>query len=453
MLRRTTQAGVFTILALLAALPLAALDVSSVKQGALERRGKTWEQRSEFESPVREGGRLILRADQGSVSIHPVPGGRVSCSVLLRAYTPDEEAARRLFDRYQLSARSAEGGGVYLTSQSPAVARHGSSLRVRLQINVPQRFHLDVETQGGDISVEAPLTGDARLTTAAGDVHTSDITGLVRIETGSGSITLGNIGSDVIARTAGGSIRVGDVKGDSTLETGGGEIDTGTVTGTLRADTAGGDVIVGGAAGPVMAQTAGGQIQIGHAVGSVRAQTAGGSIRLNGARGRVVAETDGGSIDLLQVDGAVRASTPDGRILAEFNCTRKTFGASRLETSLGDVYVYLPTDLPITIDATIDTAAGRQIQSDFPLDIQGTKEELVPTTLHGYGNLNGGGDVLKIRTVAGNIEIRKIDDTSLRELRQLEENNWNDAGRERDQRRRAADHQRQQQRDEDNHDQ
>ena len=252
---------------------------------------------------------------------------------------------------------------------------------------------------------------------------------------------------------------MGDVKGDASLETSGGEIVTGSVAGALKAETAGGDIVVGGATGQVVARTAGGQIQIGPTGGSVRAETAGGSIRLQGARGRVVAETAGGSIDLLEVESAVRASTAAGRILAEFNCTKKTFGPSQLETSMGDVYVYLPTNVPLTIDAAIETAAGRQIQSDFPLDIQGDKEELVPSTLRGHGTLNGGGEVLKIRTVAGNIEIRKIDEASLRELQQREESNWKawqERRAEKDRRRQEQEkerRQRQQERDEDNHDQ
>ncbi len=125
---------------------------------------------------------------------------------------------------------------------------------------------------------------------------------------------------------------------------------------------------------------------------------------------------------------------------------------------MGDVYVYLPTNVPLTIDAAIDTAAGRQIHSDFPLDIQGDKEELVPSTLRGHGTLNGGGEVLKIRTVAGNIEIRKIDDASLRELQQREESNWKawqEQRAEKERRRQEQEkerRQRQQERDEDDHD-
>jgi hypothetical protein len=444
--------------AVLFALPLAALDASSVKQGAPVKRGNSWEQRSEFESPVTDGARLLLRADNGGVSINPTSSGKVTCIVIVRAYTANETQARGLFDKFQLNARSVEAGGVYLSSQSPRQAGHGSNLRVQFQIAVPRRFNVDVTTQGGDIALEAPLDGEARLTTAGGDVRSSDVTGALRIETAGGSIEVGRIGGDLSARTAGGSIRVGDAKSNVILETSGGEIVTGAVTGSLRAETAGGDVVVAGANGQLVARTAGGQIQIGPTGSSVRAETAGGSIQLHGARGHVVAETAGGSIDLLQVESAVRATTAAGRILAELNCTRKSFGASQLETSMGDVYVYLPGDVPLTIDAAIATAAGHQIQSDFPLDIQGNKEDLVPSTLRGHGNLNGGGETLRLRTVAGNIEIRKIDEASLRDLQQREDDNWKawqDRRAEKDQRRQEVEkerRQRQQERDGDEHD-
>ncbi|MGO8818907.1 MAG: DUF4097 family beta strand repeat-containing protein [Terriglobia bacterium] len=449
----------FALLALLTATPLVALDVSSVKQGAPVRHGNSWQQVSEFEAPTREGARLLLRADSGTVDIRPGPGDKVSCAVTLRAYTSDEAKARRLFDAFQLSSRSVEAGGIYLTSQSPQRGHHESKFRISFLITVPQRYNLDVETQGGDINVDTPLEGEARLTTAGGDVHTSDISGPVRIETAGGGISVGKIGGALSARTAGGGIHVDGAKGDTILETSGGEIVTGEVAGSLRAETAGGDIVVGGATGQVQAQTSGGQIQIGPTGGGVRAETAGGSIRLQSARGRVVAETAGGSIDLLKVDGAVRASTAAGRILTEFNWSNKNFGPSQLETSMGDIYVYLPNNMPLTIDAAIDTAAGRQIRSDFPLTIQSDKEELVPSTIRGRGTLNGGGETLKIRTVAGNIEIRKIDDASLQELQRREDSNWrgwNERQAERERRRLEQERQRrqrQQEGDEGDHDQ
>ena len=78
---------------------------------------------SEFEAPIKEGGRLLLRADNGAVNISPTPGDKVNCIVTLRAYTPDEAKARRLFDMFQLSAR-IDGGGWHLHHQriAPATA-------------------------------------------------------------------------------------------------------------------------------------------------------------------------------------------------------------------------------------------------------------------------------------------------------------------------------------------
>jgi hypothetical protein len=408
----------------LAALPWHAFGQSIAKRGAPVRHGNAWTETYEWNAPAREGGKLILRADVGSVEITPGPGNQLEGRVVLRVYTGSEEKARRVFDVYHLSARVIEGSGVYVSGELPGWVRHGGSVGAEFEIKLPAHFNLDIETQGGDIGLEGPLQGEARLTTAGGDIHAEDISGPIRVETAGGGIRLGNLGARAEVRTAGGSIHIGNVRGDATIETSGGGIQVGQVDGTLRAETAGGDVVIAGAAGQVTAQTAGGQIQVGPTGGSVRAETAGGSIRLRGARGRVVAETAGGSIDLLQLAAGVRANTSDGRILAEFDASAKTFAASELETSMGDVYVYLPAGLPLTIDAAIDAAAGHHIVTDFPLTILGDKEDFSERTIRGHGTLNGGGEVLRIRTVAGNIEIRKLDSRSLEDLKSREETNW-----------------------------
>ena len=422
--KRLLQSAIWLWLAVLPWPALGQVQVS-VKRGGPERHGACWTETFEWNALAREGGKLILRAGMGSVEITPGAGNQLEGRLVLRVYTRSEEQARRVFDAYHLSARAIEGSGVYVNGELSGSRHRDHSAGAEFDIKLPARFNLDVETQGGDIGLEGPLQGEARLTTAGGDIHTADISGPSKVETAGGGITLGNLGARAEARTAGGSIHVGNVRGDANIETSGGEIQVGQVDGTLRAETAGGDVVIAGAAGQVVAQTAGGQIQVGPTGGGVRAETAGGSIRLQGARGRVVAETAGGSIDLLQLEAGVRASTSAGRILAEFNASAKTFAASQLETSMGDVYVYLPVDLRLTIDAAIDAAAGHHIVTDFPLSILGDKEDFGERTIRGHGNLNGGGEVLRIRTVAGNIEIRKLDARSLQDLKSREETNWN----------------------------
>jgi hypothetical protein len=394
----------------------------------------------------------------GSVEITPGAGNQLEGRLVLRAFTGNEEKAHRVFEAYHLSARSIEGGGVYVNGEFSGSRRHGYSAAAEFDVKLPARFNLDVETQGGDIGVEGALQGEARLTTGGGDIHTMDISGPVRVETAGGNISLGNLGVRTEVRTAGGSIHVGNVRGDTTIETSGGEIQVGQADGTLRAETSGGDIVIAGGAGQVTASTAGGQIQVGPTGGSVRAETSGGSIRLQGARGRVVADTAGGSIDLLQLAAGVRANTSAGRILAEFEASAKTFVASELETSMGDVYVYLPPGLPLTIDAAIDAAAGHHIVTDFPISILGEKEDFSERTIRGHGTLNGGGEVLRIRTVAGNIEIRKLDSRSLEDLKSREEtwSRWqerqaekNQREREREQERREREQEREEERDQD----
>jgi len=444
----------------LAALPWQGFGQCIVKQGTPVRHGNaSWTETYEWTAPAREGGKLILRADMGTVEITPGAGNQLEGRLVLRAFTGSEERARRVFDSYHLSARSIEGGGVYVTAELAGSRRHGYSAGAEFAIKIPARFNLDVETQGGDIGVEGALQGEARLTTGGGDIHTTDISGPVRLETAGGSIGMGNLGARAEIRTSGGSIDIGNVRGDATLETSGGEIHVGQVDGTLRAETAGGDVVIAGGSGQVLAQTAGGQIQVGPTGGGVRAETAGGSIRLQGARGRVVADTAGGSIDLLQLEAGVRATTTAGRILAEFDSGAKVFTASELETSMGDVYVYLPATLHLTIDAAIDAAAGHHIVTDFPLSILGDKEDFSERTIRGHGTLNGGGEVLRIRTVAGDIEIRKLDSQSLEDLKSREEKNWNrwqerqadreQRQREREQERRERKREKEEERDQD----
>jgi len=421
-------------------LALEPADQGNVKRGEPRRQANYWEERIECSAPAREGGRLVVRADAGPLSVRPGANDRVACQVRLRCYTADEDEARRYFKEYELTLRQL-ADGVYLTGRLPQ-ERHGRmSLGAEFEITVPLRFNLDLETKGGGIGVEK-LEGQLQAVTAGGGIHTGDVTGPVRVETAGGSIQLGNVAAPVEARTAGGSIRIGDVQGAAVLETSGGEIVAGLIQGALRAETAGGDLILRGASGPIEARTSGGQIQVGQSGGSVSAQTAGGSIRLQGAQGRVEVKTAGGSIDLLQMRNAIRAATAAGAILAQIDARLKTFAASELQTSAGDIQVYLPANLPVTVDAAIDMAAGHEILSDFPLNIQKEGEAFVPVKLRGEGALNGGGEVLRLRAVAGNIEIRKLDPHTLEQLKARQESFWK-RWQEREERRRQRQQERQ----------
>lgn len=411
-------------LLLVASRPLAGLDEASVKRGEPQREGRAWVERSVCVAPAREGGRLVLRADFGSVKVVTGRNDRVDCRVRLRVFKPSEEEAKRFFRRIELGVRMLEGGGVYILERYPREYERTEWSAVDFELSVPPRFNLDMETKGGDVAV-ASLDGELHAVTAGGDVQAGDVTGPVQVETAGGDINLGNIGQRLVAQTAGGGIWVDNIKGDATLETSGGLISAGMIDGSVRADTSGGDIVLRGASGPVTAETAGGQIQIGPCGAGIRAETAGGSIRLQGAKGVVVVETAGGSIDLYRMQGAVRAENASGRILAEIEANRESFAASHLETSVGDVQVFIPPDLPLNIDALIEQSLGHKILSDFPLHLFAENEEdFGQGPKRGEGALNGGGKVLRIRTVMGNIEIRKIDSRFLEQIKARQEAFW-----------------------------
>jgi DUF4097 and DUF4098 domain-containing protein YvlB len=153
----------------------------------------------------------------------------------------------------------------------------------------------------------------------------------------------------------------------------------------------------------VKATTGGGSVDLGEIGGPVKVESGAGSIRLTSAKGRVEAETGGGSI---QLDGAtsVKAETPAGGIIVKLLSSSDVHTNSTLETTAGDITVYLANDLPITIRAAIEIANGHDIRSEFN-EIHVTSEGGTwgPKTVTADGQLKGGGPVLKVRTSSGNI--------------------------------------------------
>src|SRR5579863_3305217 len=119
---------VWLVLGLMAAaLPLQAEPVPGarasrdpyVTRGAITRQGRAWVQFLTCHVPAREGGRLTLRADSGSVVVRPDSAAQVGCIVRLAVYGTDEAMARAILGRYELSARSLGGTGVYIGGRFP----------------------------------------------------------------------------------------------------------------------------------------------------------------------------------------------------------------------------------------------------------------------------------------------------------------------------------------------
>ena len=381
---------------------------------------------------TRNGLSLHLTTDLGSVRIVPLaPGAAPEVRYTVRVET-DARAplAQRLLESYSLTAK-ATYAGVEILGAMPSQQRRGGNAQfwVQFDVMVPASYSLDVNTGVGDIETQ-DIGGSASLITQGGNIRTGRIgtvswrtvsgRPMAKLSTDGGHIQVEDVAGDLDAFTAGGHIVAGNVSGDATLRSGGGHIRAGQIGGRAQLETDGGNITLKQAASFVGVRTGGGQIDFGEVRGSVRAQTGGGGIRIITVSGPMEVESNGGSICLTRVAGAVQAATAGGNIQAWINPdaisnagTVSLAGASLLSSGSGDIVVFLPRNLAVTIDALVENGGSGRIDADpgLPLVVQMRGDHSVGP-MHATAALNGGGTALKLRTTVGKIRLQYLDSSS-----------------------------------------
>lgn len=365
--------------------------------------------------PVRDGQRLRLFTAIGNIRVRTQNSGKVNYRVRIEAdaHQPD---AQRYLAKFVLSARAVPGG-VLISARVPWNDPRGH-LWVSYELDVPRNFQLDINTQSGNIETES-TDGRISLVTGGGNLTAARVGGPARLETQGGHISVQDVAADLSAISAGGHITVGNVQGDAVIRTGGGHVRVASVQGTAQLETGGGNISLGSAGAGIIAHTSGGRIDLGEASGTIRASTGGGNIEVLQVAGSTQLDSAGGSICLTKVQGAIRASTATGTITAYFIPEGKLLGPSQLESGAGDILVYIPRELAISIDATVESIAGdflfehaskiaTRIDADpgIPLKVTHTSSGATGRTVRAEAALNGGGEVLRLKTATGNIRLR-----------------------------------------------
>lgn len=220
-----------------------------------------------------------------------------------------------------------------------------------------------------------------------------------------GEIRLGRIRGAVRCLSGGGGIWVGAAGDQAVLQTAGGEVFVREASGPVFAATGGGNIEIQRALSLVNARTGGGLVSVNQASGMVRANTSGGAIRIGAAKS-VHCESAAGAIELQSVSGALRASTLMGSILASIQDDR--FEDSFLNTGAGDITVFLPSNLAVTVQADneMSGALGR-ILSEFPEIRVHRGIWSTGKPVQAQGALNGGGPVLKLAAAGGIISLKR----------------------------------------------
>jgi DUF4097 and DUF4098 domain-containing protein YvlB len=384
------------VMVLLAAMPLLA------EEPRVSRQGGSW---VELTTGTAAPAKIVkINTDVGSVSVTGGDDQRITWVVNKRSYSRNEAEARRQFASFNVRPVLRPD---YLVIEGNYVGVREQGVSVNISVTLPRNTTLlKIETRGGSVNVNS-IGGKVDASTLAGSIRLSGIDGPALARTSGGSIDVGEAGSDLRLETAGGSINVHSANGRVRAQTAGGSIQLGSAPGAVL-ETAGGSIQVDKCSGELKASTAGGSVDVGQVEGPATLETSGGSIRLGSAKGVVKATTSGGGIRLNRLGFGAIARTAAGPITTEFVAQKGNFSDSVLETSVGDVVVYLPSDLALTIKATIENASGHMIKSDFS-EIKINKEggEYGPGEVFGQGAINGGGPLLKISTTSGNIELRR----------------------------------------------
>jgi DUF4097 and DUF4098 domain-containing protein YvlB len=348
--------------------------------------------------------RLAIESEAGSIRVNGGKDNRISFKALKRVKASSEEEARRYFEAIRFKAYSSGGTAVLRTEMSGA--RHNASIDI--EVMTPRNLeYAKASTHGGSVGIYN-ISGKAYAESMGGSVSMSDIGGMAVASTMGGSIDVDKIGGDAKLETAGGSVNIGSVNGQIVAETAGGSINVAQGKGNVSVETAGGSISVGDCGGMLKATTAGGSIDIGRVGAGAYLETAGGSIRLTSAGDVVKAVTSGGGIKLSRLPKGVYAETEAGGIEAEFIAKRGDFTDSKLITNSGDIVVYLPSDLGVTVRATIEVSNGHRVISEFDeVKVTNDNDGYGPRTVYGNGAINGGGPVLKLNTSNGNIYLKK----------------------------------------------
>jgi len=386
------------LLGTLAALAL----LAPAQETHISREGGAWGQ--EITGTLAAVKNLRVKVDMGSVMVHGGQQPGINYVVHTRSYTSSEQDARRQFESFKISA--------YVKGDTAWIVGDWQGGRPRkfsgeFTINVPREIGLvKIETEGGNIDTTG-VAGRVEAASGGGSMHLDDIGGGAHAETGGGSIDVGTISGDIGLHTGGGSIEVHHANGKIIAETGGGSVEIISAAQGASIETGGGGIEVRQCSGKVKASTGGGSIDLGDIGGPAEIETGGGSIHLASAKGHVEARTGGGGIELYGVPSA-RVETGAGGIVVKFVKTGAPPSDSRLETSAGDITVYIAPDVAISVRASVDLGNGHHITSDFPdIHIATEGDKWGPRTLNAEGKLNGGGPVLKVRTTSGDICIRR----------------------------------------------
>jgi DUF4097 and DUF4098 domain-containing protein YvlB len=295
--------------------------------------------------------------------------------------------------------------GLVISSRFVGDRRNYSS-DLDLQIMVPHRFDLEIDSMGGEVTI-------------------SNVEGKIAGKTMGGELTLVELKGDIRLTTMGGDISLSNSTVDGEMKTMGGDVRLQDVMGTVQGSTMSGDVIYKNvkrnpstpAEQQVKVKSMGGDINVDEAPFGADVSTMGGDVHVHSAVQYVKAETMGGDIDIDEADGWIKAKTMGGDVTAVV-VGDPAQGKHDVDITSysGDITLTVPDGLSMNFDIELAYTRNRsgdyKIISDFDMKQEESQEWDVEDGtprryIRGTGNVGTGANKVRIRTINGDITIRK----------------------------------------------
>lgn len=373
---------------------------------------------------------LTLEAEIGSIRVDSWTNDEVEIHIEKRIKGRREDRARSAFEEIEvvLSRRDNDVHIRVIDNDESIFFRN--RVTVEMNVRVPESCTLDLTTVDGHIEVDAVKS---RITARAvdGDIEIRKSDGQIDVGTTDGNIEIDEVNGPVTASAVDGDIEINSTRGPVKARTTDGDIDIRNTRGTVTANSVDGNIDIRRATGLVNATTTDGDIEIRDAQSGVTAKTVDGNIKTDSTVGEVDAGALEGDIHLYDARGFVNAQAARGSIevyVARTNLDTEQKVSDSLDTALdaetqcnletteGDVTIHLPEDLPASIEAE-GSSGGLllsrlwredigHIYSDFGMN----KSEwgvFFYVQSEASGDINGGGDRIRLKTNSGNIYIRE----------------------------------------------
>lgn len=372
----------------------------------------------EREFSASPGGRVVFNLESGgSIEVRGWSESRVTVEADLGNSRPEEIGL----------SIAQKGQDVTIRTEDPP--RGWDHLNLSFRVMVPAEFGVSVDTSGGGVTL-ADLEGLFEGQTMGGNLRLSKLRGRIDLSTMGGDVGLTESTIDGSVSTMGGNVNLNDVTGALHVKTMGGHLVLDSVSGGVKVETMVGDVSYthrGGSQGRtgdgvVRLSTMGGSIKVDDAPDGADVETMGGDITVGKAAEFVKASTMGGDIEIGEADGSIHANTMGGDVNARI--VEQGGAANRdilLSSQGGDITLIVPDGFSMDVDVEIEWERGHgqppRIESDFPLTVETTSSPRRDgetrgrrgdyRVITGTGKHGGGRHKVTIRTVDGDVTIRK----------------------------------------------